>query len=132
MSIFEKFKIGLSKSSKGLSSGLNNIIFKKKINKDNLNELEDFLIQSDVGVEVASELKGKFSNFRIKPEDQNKNSVFKIETWFLNCKFIPWINDPENEWKRIFFIFTPLLNLNENKKTKSNERYVQKNVEENI
>ncbi|MDC0248169.1 signal recognition particle-docking protein FtsY [Pelagibacteraceae bacterium] len=83
MSIFEKFKIGLSKSSKGLSSGLNNIIFKKKINKDNLNELEDFLIQSDVGVEVASELKGKFSNFRIKPEDQNKNSVFKVFTDYI-------------------------------------------------
>ncbi len=83
MSIFEKFKIGLSKSSKGLSSGLNNIIFKKKINKDNLNELEDFLIQSDVGVEVASELKEKFSNFRIKPEDQNKNSVFKVFTDYI-------------------------------------------------
>ena len=30
MGIFDKFKIGLSKSSKSLSSGLNDLIFKKK------------------------------------------------------------------------------------------------------
>jgi fused signal recognition particle receptor len=50
MNIFKKFKLGLSKSSTNLSSGLNTLIFKKKIDKNNLNELEDFLIQSDVGV----------------------------------------------------------------------------------
>ena len=55
MSIFDKFKLGLSKSSKNFSSGLNDLIFKKKIDKDMLNELEDFLIQSDVGVECAKE-----------------------------------------------------------------------------
>jgi len=49
MSIFDKFKLGLSKSSKNLSSGLNDLIFKKKIDENMLNELEDFLIQSDVG-----------------------------------------------------------------------------------
>ena len=35
MSIFDKFKLGLSKSSKNLSSGLNNLIFKKKIDEKN-------------------------------------------------------------------------------------------------
>ena len=78
MSIFDKFKLGLSKSSKNLSSGLNNLIFKKKINQDNLDELEDFLIQSDVGVEVASELKEKFSSTKINPKNENKNYFFKI------------------------------------------------------
>ena len=53
MGIFGKFKLGLSKSSKNLSSGLNDLIFKKKIEENELNQLEDFLIQSDVGVEVA-------------------------------------------------------------------------------
>ena len=53
MSIFDKFKLGLSKSSKNLSSGLNNLIFKRKIDENMLNELEDFLIQADVGVESA-------------------------------------------------------------------------------
>jgi len=78
MSIFNTFKIGLNKSSKSLSSGLSDLIFKRKISKNNLNELEDFLIQSDVGVEAASELKEKFSNTKIKPEDENKNDIFKI------------------------------------------------------
>ena len=63
MGIFDKFKLGLSKSSKSLSTGLGNLIFKKKINESMLNELEDFLIQSDVGVESAKELRDKFSKY---------------------------------------------------------------------
>ena len=74
MNVFSKFKLGLNKSSKNLSEGLNNLIFKKKINQYNLDELEDFLIQSDVGVEVASELKEKFTNTKIN----SKNDFFKI------------------------------------------------------
>ena len=57
MGIFDKFKLGLGKSSKNLSSGLNNLIFKKKIDKNVLNDLEDFLIESDVGVESAKDLR---------------------------------------------------------------------------
>jgi len=78
MGIFEKFKLGLSKSSKNLSSGLDDLIFKKKIDENKLNELEDFLIQSDVGVEVASDLKKKFSSTKIDPKNDNKNQIFKI------------------------------------------------------
>ena len=78
MGIFGKFKLGLSKSSKNLSSGLNDLIFKKKVDENKLNELEDFLIQSDVGVEVASELKKKFSDTKIDPKNDNKNQIFKI------------------------------------------------------
>ena len=78
MGIFEKFKLGLSKSSKNLSSGLNDLIFKKKIDENKLNELEDFLIQSDVGVEVASELKKKFSSTKIDPKNDNKNQIFQV------------------------------------------------------
>ena len=78
MSIFDKFKLGLSKSSKNLSSGLNDLIFKKKIDENKLNELEDFLIQSDVGVEIASELKKKFSSTKINPKNDHKNQIFQI------------------------------------------------------
>ena len=78
MRIFEKFKLGLSKSSKNLSSGLSDLIFKKKIDENKLNELEDFLIQSDVGVEVASELKKKFSSTKIDPKNDNKNQIFQV------------------------------------------------------
>jgi len=78
MNIFNKFKLGLSKSSSNFTSGLNNLIFKKKITQNNLNELEDFLIQSDVGVEVAAELKEKFSSTKIDPKNGNINEIFKI------------------------------------------------------
>ena len=75
MNIFNKFKLGLSKSSNNFTSGLNNLIFKKKITQNNLNELEDFLIQSDVGVEVAAELKEKFSSTKIDPKNWNINEM---------------------------------------------------------
>ena len=69
MNIFDKFKFGLDKSSKNFSSGLNDLIFKKKIDENMLNELEDFLIQSDVGVESAKELREKFANTKINPKN---------------------------------------------------------------
>ncbi len=81
MSIFNKFKMGLSKSSKNLSIGLNNLIFKKKIDKETLDQLEDFLIASDVGVEVAAELKEKFSNTKV--DNINKSEVFEVFTSYI-------------------------------------------------
>tara|TARA_B100000029_G_scaffold478808_1_gene525256 strand:- start:719 stop:1633 length:915 start_codon:yes stop_codon:yes gene_type:complete len=78
MDLFKKFKIGLSKSSKNLSTGLNDLIFKKKIDEKTLNDLEDFLIECDVGVESAKELGKKFSQIKIDPKKSNKDEVFKI------------------------------------------------------
>tara|TARA_Y100000590_G_scaffold381206_1_gene450211 strand:+ start:2087 stop:3001 length:915 start_codon:yes stop_codon:yes gene_type:complete len=78
MNIFSKFKLGLSKSSKNLSSGLNDLIFKKKVDKNTLEELEDFLIQSDVGPDAAKDLKNKFSNTKIDPQNSERKEIFKI------------------------------------------------------
>jgi len=78
MSILNKFKLGLSKSSKSLSSGLDDLIFKRKIDEDMLNELEDFLIESDVGIQSAKELREKFANIKVNPKLSEKNEVFKI------------------------------------------------------
>ena len=78
MSIFDKFKQGLSKSSKNLSSGLVDLIFKKKIDESMLDELEDFLIQSDVGTESAKELRDKFANTKVNPKTSGKDEIFKI------------------------------------------------------
>ena len=78
MGIFDKFKLGLGKSSKNFSSGLNNLIFKKKIEKDTLNDLEDFLIESDVGIESAKELREKFANTKINPKNTDRSEIFKI------------------------------------------------------
>jgi len=84
MSIFEKFKLGLSKSSKNLSAGLNGLIFKKKIDENILNDIEDFLIQSDVGVEAAKELRGKFSKTKIDQKNSEKNEIIKIFSRYVS------------------------------------------------
>ena len=68
MGIFEKFKIGLSKSSKNFSNGFKNIAINRKVDSKTLNDLEDFLIESDVGTIVAKELKQIFSNTKIDPK----------------------------------------------------------------
>jgi len=78
MGIFDKFKLGLDKSSKSLSLGLNDLIFKRKIDESMLNELEDFLIQSDVGVKSAKELREKFASTKIHSKDSGKDEIFKI------------------------------------------------------
>ncbi len=96
MSIFEKFKLGLSKSSKNLSSGLNNFIFKKKIDKSILNELEDFLIQSDVGVEAAKELTEKFSKNTVNQKDSEKNEIIKIFSSYISEILKPLEKNLEN------------------------------------
>jgi len=96
MSIFDKFKLGLSKSSKNLSSGLNDLIFKKKIDENMLNELEDFLIQSDVGVESAKELKAKFANKKVESKTFGKNEIFKIFSNYVSEILKPLEKNLEN------------------------------------
>ena len=68
MGIFDKFKIGFKKSASALTSGIKEIIIKKEIDDENLNKIEEFLIQSDVGVEAASEIKEIISTKKIDPK----------------------------------------------------------------
>jgi fused signal recognition particle receptor len=75
MGIFDKFKIGFNKSAYALSSGLKEIIVKKELDDENLNKIEEFLIQSDVGIEVASEIKEIVSKKKVDP---NKDLSIEI------------------------------------------------------
>ena len=84
MDIFDRFKLGLNKSSKSMSSGLNDLIFKKKIDENMLNELEDFLIQSDVGIESAKELREKFANKKVNPKTSGKDEIHKIFSSYIS------------------------------------------------
>ncbi|MBD1164080.1 signal recognition particle-docking protein FtsY [Pelagibacterales bacterium SAG-MED11] len=67
MGIFDKFKEGFQKSASALSSGIKEIIVKKKIDDENLNKIEEFLIKSDVGIEAAAEIKQIISTKKIDP-----------------------------------------------------------------
>jgi fused signal recognition particle receptor len=96
MGIFDKFKLGLSKSSKNLSSGLNDLIFKRKIDENMLNELEDFLIQSDVGTESAKELRDQFANTKINPKISEKDEIFKIFSNYVSKTLKPLEKNFEN------------------------------------
>ena len=78
MSLFDKFKLGLGKSSSGLSTGFKNIFSKKKLDDDVLSKFEDLLISSDTGVEVAKELRKDFEKFKIvarKKAYQNRSNL---------------------------------------------------------
>ena len=75
MGIFDKFKIGFQKSASALTSGLKEIIIKKEIDDENLDKIEEFLIQSDGGLEAASEIKEIISNKKIDP---NKDLTSEI------------------------------------------------------
>jgi len=75
MGIFDKFKKGFQKSASVFSSGLKEIIIKKEIDDANLNKIEEFLIQSDVGIEAASEIKEIISTKKVDP---NKDLTTEI------------------------------------------------------
>ena len=70
MGIFEKFKIGFKKSASTFTSGLRDIIVKKEIDDKTLDQVEDFLIESDVGVTAASEIKKIISTEKIDPKNE--------------------------------------------------------------
>ena len=78
MSLFDKFKIGLGKSSTGLSGGFKNIFSKKKLDDDVLSEFEDLLISADTGVDVAKELRKDFENFKIDKKLDNHQEILKL------------------------------------------------------
>ena len=67
MGIFEKFKSGFKKSASAFTSGLRDIVVKKEIDDKTLNKIEEYLIQSDVGVVAASEIKEIISDSKIDP-----------------------------------------------------------------
>jgi fused signal recognition particle receptor len=78
MGIFEKFKIGFKKSAENFASGLKEIIIKKEIDDKSLDDIEEFLISSDVGTEAASEIKNIISQEKIDPNLNNIQEINKV------------------------------------------------------
>ena len=78
MGIFDKFKSGFRKSATNFAVGLKEIIIKKEIDDKTLNEIEEFLISSDVGIDSASEIKEKISQKKIDPNLNIIDEVNKI------------------------------------------------------
>ena len=68
MGIFDKFKFGFKKSASAFTSGLRDIVVKEEIDDKTLDRIEEYLIQSDVGVVAASEIKEIISDSKIDPK----------------------------------------------------------------
>ena len=78
MGLLEKFKLGLNKSSSSLSEGITNIFKKRKIDQNLLQEFEDLLISSDVGIETAQNLKNDFEKFRVDKKLNDHKEILKL------------------------------------------------------
>tara|TARA_B100000941_G_scaffold281344_1_gene248675 strand:+ start:861 stop:1781 length:921 start_codon:yes stop_codon:yes gene_type:complete len=78
MGLFDKFKIGLGRSSSGLTEGLKNIFSKKNISEEDLNKFEELLISSDTGVDVAKDLRKDFEKFKIDKKIGDHAEILKL------------------------------------------------------
>src|SRR5688572_5430662 len=69
----ERLRSGLSKTSNKLTDGITSVFTKKKLDALALEELEDLLIQADLGIETASRISDALSagryNKDISPEE---------------------------------------------------------------
>ena len=83
MGFFDKLKSGLSKTRAALADGINNILKKfRRVDEDLMDELEELLITSDVGVETSMEildtLRDKVKEDNIKDPEEIKNILFGL------------------------------------------------------
>tara|TARA_B100000579_G_scaffold56624_1_gene40332 strand:+ start:86 stop:1006 length:921 start_codon:yes stop_codon:yes gene_type:complete len=78
MGLFDKFKVGLGKSSSDLTDGFKSIFSKKKLDEEVLSEFEDLLISADTGVDVAKELRKDFENFKVDKKLDDHQEILKL------------------------------------------------------
>ncbi len=86
---FAKLGLGLKKSSANLTDGISGIFTKKKVDSQTLEDLEDLLITSDMGVKASSKIIGNFAQRRlnkdITDEEIKTELAADIETILKPC-----------------------------------------------
>ncbi|MDC0585888.1 signal recognition particle-docking protein FtsY [Candidatus Pelagibacter sp.] len=93
MGIFDKFKSGFKKSTYSFTSGLRDIVIKKEIDDSTLDKIEEYLIQSDVGVVAASEIKEIISDSKIDPKKDIAEEINSILKGYIISLMKPLEND---------------------------------------
>ncbi len=79
ISLFDKFKQGLSKTRNSLSGKINDLIQRnRKIDEEFWEELEEILIQADVGVNTSLELVAKVKQSAHKKKISDSSEVMSI------------------------------------------------------
>jgi fused signal recognition particle receptor len=93
MRIFDKFKIGFKKTASTFTSGLKDIIAKKEIDDKTLDQIEEYLIQSDVGLTAAAEIKQIIAQEKIDPKNDIMNEVNLILRDYITTLMKPLENE---------------------------------------
>ena len=90
MGFFDKLKQGLNKTKESLNEKINNVFSNfRKVDEDFLEELEEALIMSDIGIEtstkIISNLRDKIKKEKIEDEEQVKEALREeIENILVN------------------------------------------------
>ena len=93
MGIFDKFKIGFRKTASTFTSGLKGIIVKKEIDDKTLDQIEEYLIQSDVGLIAAEEIKQIIAQEKIDPKKDVISEVNLILKNYITTLMKPLENE---------------------------------------
>lgn len=97
---FQRLRQGLAKTSGQLSQGITNVFTKRKLDAATLEELEDLLIQADLGLETATRITGRLSEGRydkeISPEAVQAVLAEEVEAT-LKPVALPLIIDSEHQ-----------------------------------
>jgi len=87
---FAQLGLGLKKSSANLTDGISGIFTKKKVDSQTLEDLEDLLITSDMGVKASSKIIGNFAQRRLNKDITNEEIKTElaadIETILKPCQ----------------------------------------------
>ena len=80
---FARLTSGLAKTSSKLTEGITSVFTKRKLDAETLGELEDVLIQADLGVETATRITSQLAKSRldksITPEDVRAVLAAEVE-----------------------------------------------------
>jgi fused signal recognition particle receptor len=100
MSWLNKLKSGLSKSSLKLNEGIKDIFVRRKLDDATLEELEDLLITSDLGVETAALITAKLAKNKFDKEiseDEIKTELAESIAEILRSVAVPLSINPANK-----------------------------------
>jgi fused signal recognition particle receptor len=95
-----KLKSGLSKSSSKLNEGIKDIFVRKKLDDAMLEELEDLLITSDIGVETAALVTAKLAKNKFDKEvtpEEIKQELSACISEILENVARPLTTNPQNK-----------------------------------
>ena len=93
ISIFSKLKQSLSKTSNKISEGIDKIFYKKKLDAETLEELEELLISSDMSVSVVTNIIEELKKVKFDKEIDNdtvKETLAKLIEQQLSKSEIPF------------------------------------------